>query len=106
MEQREKYLQDEGADDLFQKYIDMKVSTPDQTKYLNPRECFIVFFVFFFHIQNEHEMLLRNIDEKDELVLKAQKVTAFLREEKEKLNYKFAEREKFYKETIQQLKKV
>lgn len=34
------------------------------------------------------------------------KVTKYLREEKEKQAYEFAEREKYYKETMRQLEKV
>ncbi len=46
------------------------------------------------------------MDEKDDLLLKAQKVTNYLRDEKEKLISEFQEKEKFYREHIQHLEKV
>lgn len=58
------------------------------------------------YLQSEFEKLSKNVDEKDELLLKAQKVTTYLREEKEKLLFEFQDKEKFYKEHIQQLEKV
>lgn len=57
-------------------------------------------------LQTEHEKLSKNVDEKDDLLLKAQKVTSYLREEKEKLLFEFQEKEKFYQEHVQQLEKV
>lgn len=48
----------------------------------------------------------KNVDEKDELLLKAQKVTSYLKEEKEKLLCEFGEKEAFFKENIRQLEKV
>lgn len=56
--------------------------------------------------QSEFEKLSKNLDEKDDLLLKAEKVTTYLREEKTKLRVEFLEKEKFYKEHIQQLEKV
>lgn len=64
----------------------------------------MTFLIYFF--QTEHEKLTKNIDEKDDLLLKAQKVTSYLREEKEKLLFEFQEKEKFYEEHVQQLEKV
>lgn len=60
----------------------------------------------YWWFQSEFEKLSKNLDEKDDLLLKAEKVTTYLREEKTKLGVEFLEKEKFYKEYIQQLEKV